>query len=494
MPQALNVLVVMSDQQSWQTLGCTGNPAARTPRLDELAEQATSYDACYTPFPLCCPSRASLWTGLMPRHHHVLGNWRAIAPALRDAGLATAFRDAGYHTIYNGKWHVPGTTPARMGFADTRAIPAVIEGRDRGRVIEEYDDHLRAHGYQRAPGDLQNLTAADIATVRDPRSPHRGRSAIPLEHFLEPWQTDRFLDQLANRPTDRPWLAVCSYNAPHPPLVTPAPYDELIDRARIELPASLSTGSSTKPAQVADSPFASDFADLDEAGWRDAIAHYLGLCSLVDTQVGRILDHLRSVGELDRTIVVYTSDHGDMMGAHGLVAKGHVLHYEEAQRVPLLLRHPDAGPARSDGLVSMIDVGPTLTELAGVAWPAEIDGRSFASTVGDSSGPPFREHVVAETFTVDGHQHGHGEYVPATDWDASRDEMNLSIRTPNLRYIYRSADRDELYDLSRDPGESRDLAGEPDRAADRTRLRATLAAEIRDVFPGVSDELCGVPR
>lgn len=127
-----NVLIVMSDEQSWDTLGCNGNRAASTPHLDALAATATAFDHCYSSFPLCCPARTSLWTGLMPRHHGVLGNWRPIEPHLREAGLASAFSAGGYHTIYCGKWHVPGTTPRRMGWADASAIPEVLEGRDRG--------------------------------------------------------------------------------------------------------------------------------------------------------------------------------------------------------------------------------------------------------------------------------------------------------------------------------------------------------------------------
>ncbi|TDD23124.1 hypothetical protein E1294_09830 [Nonomuraea diastatica] len=178
----MNVLILMSDEQSWSTLGCNGNPAARTPHLDRLAGDSTALDACYTPFPLCCPSRASLWTGLMPRHHHVLGNWRAIDPALRDSSVASAFADAGYHTMYTGKWHVPGTTPERMGFADTSAIPSTIKGRQRGRHIPEYCDYLEGHGYHLYPGDVQNLTAADREALRDPAAPLRATSQSPLEH------------------------------------------------------------------------------------------------------------------------------------------------------------------------------------------------------------------------------------------------------------------------------------------------------------------------
>ena len=185
-----NVLIVMSDEQSWDTLGANGNAAAATPHLDRLVSESTSFDGCYTPFPLCCPSRTSLWTGLMPRHHGVLGNWRPIETRLQTSGFAQAFRRSGYHTYYNGKWHVPGTTPAAMGWHKSSAIPAVIQGQDRGRYIDDYRDWVQAQGYVLDPHHIENLTSEDLAALSE--RPY-STSTVPLESFLETWQTDRFL-------------------------------------------------------------------------------------------------------------------------------------------------------------------------------------------------------------------------------------------------------------------------------------------------------------
>src|SRR5690606_16307916 len=113
-----NILILMSDEQRWDTLGYAGNAAASTPTLDALAACGTSFTQAATAYPLCCPARTSLWTSHYPHEHHVIGNWRALRPALRDGGAAADFAEQGYHTIYTGKWHVPGTTPARMGFQD----------------------------------------------------------------------------------------------------------------------------------------------------------------------------------------------------------------------------------------------------------------------------------------------------------------------------------------------------------------------------------------
>ena len=484
-----NVLVVMSDEQSWNTMGCNGNAAARTPNLDQLAQESTSLDGAYTPFPLCCPSRASLWTGLMPRHHGVLGNWRPIEDHLRSAGVAQAFKRAGYHTAYTGKWHVPGTTPEQMGWEAHSALPAVIRGQDRGRYIPDYRDWATDRGHVFDPDHIENLTRRDLDALQ--KRPY-ATSSVPLDDFLETWQTEVFLQTLAEAPDDRPWLATCSFNAPHFPMVVPSPYDTLIDRSAVRLPASLATGHTDLPREVREAHVARDFEHLTEQDWVEVTAHYLGLCALVDTQLGRIREHLVRTGEWARTIVVFTSDHGDMMGAHGLMEKGHWLHYEESLRVPLLVRHPDGRHTRSNNLVSMVDVGATLAELAGVPWDEPHDGRSFASMVGNAEAAPTRDHVTAETALHDGRPGGNGDPFRAADWSFPRDALNASIRTATHRYVFRSHDECELYDLIRDPHEQRNLARRtatfqhpiPDEGREvQLRLATALADEVEDTLP-----------
>jgi arylsulfatase len=479
-----HVLVLMADEQRWDSLGHTGSPAARTPHVDALAAHGASFERCYTPYPLCCPARASLWTGLLPHQHHVTGNWMHLRPDLRDGangGLVRAFADAGYHTLYTGKWHVPGTTPARLGFADSAAIPAVLNGRDRGRYIEPYRAYAEAQGYRLVQGHIENLTERDLAQLKRPGKAPCGTAEIALEHFLETWQTGQLLERLEARPADRPFFAVCSYNAPHFPMIVPAPYDALIDPADVPLPASLRAGPDGLPREVADSHFAHLAHEIDESEWRRLIAHYLGLCALVDVQVGRALEYLEGRGLLDDTIVVYTADHGDMMGTHGLFEKGYPLHYEETLRVPLVIADPDHPvPARPRGLASLVDVVPTIAELAGVALPAsaEREGRSLAAAVTGADPSAGRPHVVCETFAYAGKESGAGSYVDFARFEELRGSANLSIRTPSLRYTFRWNDVDELFDLEADPEQRRNLAGQSEHGETVRALRGTLVEEI----------------
>ena len=478
-----NVLVVLADEQNWDTLGHNGNPVARTPHLDALAARGAAFQRCFTPYPLCCPARASLWTGLMPHHHHVMGNWRHIRPDLRDDGLVRAFVDAGYHTLYAGKWHVPGTTPVRMGWADTAAIPAVIRGRDRGRYVEPYRAYAEAQGYRLAPNHIENLTERDLAQLKQPGRAPCGTAEIPLAHFLETWQTTQFLKRLDARPKDQPFFAVCSFNAPHFPMIVPAPFDRLVDPADVPLPRSLRRGPAGMPREVADSPYASHATDLDESEWRRLIAHYWGLCALVDAQVGRILDFLDAQRLLQDTVVVFTADHGDMMGAHGLLEKGYPLHYEPVLRVPLIVADPERrAPVRPDGFVTLLDVVPTVAELAGVTLPAGHEGRSAARALQDEHAP-LRPYAVSETFTFGGSESGNGEYTSLEDFETRGGAMNLSIRVPEARYVFRWHDTDEYFDLAADPDETVNRAGDAACRQDVERLRATLLDDVSRSSP-----------
>ncbi|MDQ2764160.1 MAG: sulfatase-like hydrolase/transferase, partial [Pseudomonadota bacterium] len=277
-----------------------------------------------------------------------------------------------------------------MGWADTAAIPAVINGQDRGRYIRPYRDYVAAAGYKFHPDDIENLSAEDLSATRI--KPY-ATSSVPLKHYLETWQTGQFLRAFERRPADRSWLATCSYNAPHFPLIAPAPYDRLINRAKVRLPDSLASGPGTKPREVRESRFATDFAKLSEQDWVECISHYLGLCALMDAQVARIVEHLKRAGEWDNTIGVFTSDHGDMMGAHGLMDKGHLLHYEQDLRVPMFVRHPDIPAARTDNLVLMCDLANTIADLASVPRAMVNDGRAFTEMLGRADAPPLREYV-----------------------------------------------------------------------------------------------------
>ncbi|MGG1515386.1 sulfatase-like hydrolase/transferase [Paenibacillus oryzisoli] len=487
-----NIVIIMSDEQSWDTLRFHGNPAAVTPNLDALAAAGMSLDRCYTPYPLCCPARASLWSGRMPHDHHVMGNWRHIRADIADDGLVNRFRDAGYHTIYTGKWHVPGTSPDRYGFTDLSAIPASPGGIDRGRYILPYREYAEANGYTLLPNNIENLTAADAELLKQPGKAPCGRAEVALEHYLEVWQTQQFLAALDRRPEDQPFFAVCSFNAPHFPMVVPAPYDTLIAPEDVVLPPNFRAGLEGKPAEVLESRYYKHLAHCDEGEWRRFIAHYLGFCTLIDNQVGDIVSDLQAKGLYDNTIIVFVSDHGDMMGAHGLVEKGFYLHYEEALRVPLIIAGAGCAAAgsQSNALVQLHDLVPTLAELAGVplAAEADIDGRSFAGVVAGRT-EQHRDCVLAETFKWNGEESGKGVYTPLTGFDPQTDSVNLSIRTAAWTYIFRYRDIEELYEVTTDPYENMNAAGNPAYVEPLQAMRGMLYQKLSAESPFLANLL-----
>jgi arylsulfatase A-like enzyme len=197
--------------------------------------------------------------------------------------------------------------------------------------------------------------------------------------------------------------------------------------------------------------------------------------------VGRILEYLDGRGLLDDTIVVSTADHGDMLGAHGLFEKGYPLHYEETLRVPLIVADPDHRHAeRPRALASLMDVLPTVAELAGVALPddSERQGMSLAATVrGEKTSAP-RAHVIAETFAYGGTESGAGTHRDFAHFEEHDGSANLSIRTDTARYVFRWNDEDELFDLTADPHEITNVACDPPYRETIEVLRATLQGEI----------------
>ena len=482
-----NILVILSDEQRADTLGCYGNPVARTPHIDGLAKRGTVLTNCFTTFPLCCPARAGLLTGMMPHNHHVVGNWRALRPDLRDDTIVRDFRNAGYHMIYSGKWHVPGTDPRRMGFHDVSAIPAVVDGKDRGRYIAEYRSYVESRGYRLRPGHIENLTDNDFARLRDTSKGPYGTAEIPLEHFLETWQTEQFLGNLRERDAAKPFCAVVSYSSPHFPMIVPEPYDRIIDPETIPLPDNFGAALGGKPEEVRRLLAAQAMGGLSETEWRRLIAHYYGLCSLVDEQVGKILKFLETEGLRDETLIVYSTDHGDMMGSHGLNKKGHQMHYEETNRIPMIVSDPGgAAGRRSDGLVSLIDLLPTLAEICGVEVDRKLDGVSCASLLsGDTQGS--RGCVISESYLVGGEPGGDGGYYDPEHFDPNTDAINMSVRSRSAKYIYHSNDIDEYYDLAEDPYEMENLIGKPRIVEEKKAFQESLVKNLESGSPVLAD-------
>ncbi|HET7768537.1 MAG TPA: sulfatase-like hydrolase/transferase [Chloroflexota bacterium] len=454
-----NLLVFMVDQWRYDTAGHQGNPIVRTPNLDRLAAEGVRLSRAFTTVPLCTPTRASLWSGLWPSHHGVLLNthWRSPAPAPQNARLpdgtptlGTVLRDAGYATAYFGKWHVgPESDLPRCGFEHSPPPGA-------------FQRHLRERGVRR---EVRDAITRDYI-VKD--YVFAGTTNLDGDDFLEIWlcsQAEAWLRrQRAATPQD-PFACVISLPGPHPGYVVPERYARLYDPHDMPLWPNTHDDLATKPSPhrlYRDAITHS--GSVSDAEWRTCIARYYAFCTLIDEQLGRMLALLEDLGVGEDTLVLFVTDHGDLIGAHGLWDKGPSL-YEEQIHIPCVARLPGGLPAGQTcaSFAMLHDLMPTLVEGLGQSLSRPVDGRSLWGQLrGDP--PPV-------DWPDDAYVQYHGEGISLYSIRA--------LRTERHKYVYYPFDRDELYDLDADPWELRNLAEEPEAQPVLEEMRARLVRRMR---------------
>jgi arylsulfatase A-like enzyme len=393
MPESPNVLWICTDQQFAGALGCAGNDDLETPNVDRLAARGTRFEEAYCADPLCVPSRASMLTGRMPHETGVTQNGDELPPAYHDETLGRLFDAAGYTCAYGGKWHVPGLSPEAAGFER-------ICGKDDHALADACVDFLE----------------------RDHGEPFLLAAHFDDPHNICEWARDQNLPwgNVPRVPTEECPTLPANY---HPP-----PYEPGTLRREIR----------------ADTFSLGAMADASPDRWRQYRHAYYRLVERVDREVGRILDALDAAGLADDTVVVFTSDHGDGVGAHQVSQKW--LLYEEETRVPLVVAGPDtAAGAVDDHLVSTgLDLLPTLCDYAGVAAPPDCRGRSVRPLAAGED-TEWRDRLVVQTFgPVEGR----------------------AVRTERYKYVVyaHGRDREQLFDMRTDRGEMVDRSGDADHA------------------------------
>ena len=379
-----NILLFISDQQRTDTLGCYGNPWIRSPHQDALAARSFLFENTYVTQPVCTPARGSLITGLYPHTHGCMVNRDKLAD--RFASLAEMLPDS-YRTAHFGKWHLGDDSTCQHGFDEW--VSSEDDHRDRytrpGLPFSSYYYWMREQGIE--PEDR-------CATGELIFSPEQ-RSRLGAEHQMAAYvagHAERFIR--AN--SARPWLLVFSTFEPHPPMH--GPYNGLYDARAIP----------NRPTFQA-FPEGHSLFNRSRAGhhpnprmpgesWRDGAhlleqrANYYGNVKIIDDAVGRMVRVLEESGQMDRTIFAFTSDHGEMLGDHSMMGKR--AFYDESARVPLLLSVPwlTRTQRRFEGVFGHADLVPTLLDLAGLALPDALQGRSLAGALnGDLD---LRRHVA----------------------------------------------------------------------------------------------------
>ncbi len=448
-----NVLLIVTDQQRSDALGCTGG-WVRTPHIDSIAAEGTTFSACVTNSPMCVPARVSLATGLYPHNTQV---WQNIGYTLaKDATTWTrSIKEAGYRTSVFGKTHLHahrGDLRDReellhdWGFDD---VDEIAGPRASARVRSNMTDRWQRKG-------LWEPYKADIAARLNDKGPVARPSVLPLDEYADTYVGQQAKRYLASYDRQEPWFCWVGFGGPHEPWDAPEPYASMYDSADMPDAIRCVHDPETRNRGVLDNRLKRrpGLSPADIAALR---ANYAGNISLIDDQVGQILDVVRERGELDDTIVVFTSDHGEMNGDFGLFYKG--LFFNGAVRVPLLVRPPATMANRISGkvldtLVEWFDLGPTLVEMCGGAEDTDTFARSLVPLL-EGRIDTHRDFAISECL---------GE-VMYTDR-----EWKLCLNRDGLPYL--------LFDLKNDPDETINRVMDKETENIQTQIRLKVLEHI----------------
>lgn len=460
-----NILWITTDRQRFDTLGCTGNAWTHTPHLDALAGEGVIFDQAYCQSPICSPSRASFMTGRYPRATRLNRNGQVI-PA--DEKLASRLlADAGYLCGHVGKMHIAPGAPAAGHWSERRI--------DDGYIFYQWSLHHNNH-------EMSPYAAwLDQQGIEYKAEPVNGspyvQYGLPSAYSNVSWIADQVIGFVrGSAKVKKPWFCTMGIEDPHDPFDPPREYLEryLSQLDRIPLPRYT-------PGELDDKP---EFQRIDRDGvWGGGTGHfaaskmseadhrlirvaYWAQIDHIDAMIGRVVTALRDTGQADNTIIVFHADHGEMMGDHGIYFQG-AYFYPEMLRIPLIIRWPTGftGNRRCTGFVELVDVAPTLLEAIGLPVYAGMQGRSLWPILsGASDIRHHREDIYAE-------------YYQAIPFSYRKCGGAHTTALRNREYalsVVHNMDMGELYDLTKDPGEVRNLWNNPEYDGVRARLLKRL--------------------
>ncbi len=411
-PARPNILYIMTDHYTTGAFSYMGNPYVKTPNLDRLAKEGHFFNNAYCAFPLSTPSRGAIITARMPVENRIDLNRLPMPAEFEATSLGRVLKDGGYDAAWCGKWHVGNLDEAKHGF------------RDLGRSDDQHIADV-VIGFLKEQHDKPFFVSASYT------NPHN----------------------------------ICQYarNQPAPNLITPkdVPTDQCPD-----LPANFAPSSFEPEAirwEQRANPSNYGTVTWDDAKWRHYLHYYYRLIEEVDMQIGKILTAMRELGLEDKTIIIFTSDHGDGMGAHRWNQK--TVLYDEVAKIPFIVRLPNkagAGKVHDQLVSNALDFMPTLCDYAGITPPTGLDGVSIRPILDGKVAGELREYVPVQT-TFGENAYGFG----TKGW---------TIRTPHYKYtIYdKWGNREQFFDMDKDPGEMVNLADSERYAGERDRHRRIL--------------------
>ncbi|MHB8962649.1 MAG: sulfatase-like hydrolase/transferase [Saccharofermentanales bacterium] len=444
-----NILVFMTDHQR----GDMAPPYNRaiTPHLDEFFKSSSAFTNAYCTSPHCCPSRASFFSGLYPSEHGVWNNvdvGNTLSRGLNEGIrlFSEDLMDNGYAMYFSGKWHVSAEEgPRERGFS--HCYPAHDQYAKKGKTpdLHEWDMY-------KSKKSINEMNASTKVESSGERLPSQlNREGYP-DFSLYGEKYDVFGDEkavdagcayiLKAAESATPWFNYIGVLGPHDPYYVAQEYLDRYPIESIRLPENFYDDMHDKPSLYRRTR--ERFGQLSESGYKEAIRHYLAFCTFLDNLFGKVVDALKQSGQYENTVILYTSDHGDYVGEHGLFAKG-LPCFKGAYHIPLLIGggsgYVKARGCRFDELVSITDMAPTILDIAGIPQRT-VSGRSLAGFLHGQPPADWRDAIFTQS-------NGNELYG-----------IQRSVMTSKWKYVYNGFDYDELYDLMADPGETINLARE----------------------------------
>ena len=452
-----NILWYCTDQQRFDTIGALGNPHVRTPTLDRLVEEGVAFTHAYCQSPICTPSRSSFLTGMYPSRLHNTRNGNDSFPDFPPI-ITKLIADSGYECGMIGKFHLQSS--------GQRTEPRIDDGYTYWRFSHApRDDWPEGHDYaewvRSKGGDLDALRLSD--------------DRVPPEMHQTTWASERAIDFIG-RERSCPWLLSVNIYDPHPPFIPPKVYEDRFDPREMPGP-HFRESDLRQQARLEGIDFQGGAIRPQERDAKAIQAKYYAMISLIDDQLARILDFLEETGQRENTVIILTTDHGEALGDHGLLQKG-CRFYEGLVRVPLIFSWPGQFESnlRSDALVELLDMTPTILELTGLEVPGYVQGKSLLPILrGDAPPGHHRDFVRCEYFDALDSSHTAGESGPlGTVYAAGREKTDpeayaeatgtFATMYRDRRYkliVYHGHNLGELYDLQEDPWEFDNLWDDP---------------------------------
>ena len=474
-----NILFIMTDEMKWDSMGVAGHPLVKTPNLDKLAHEGTYFPIAYTVAPICSPSRRSFFTGRYPHQHGVTNNSTHSMANDGEVDLPTMLKHYGYTTAIAGKLHFyPDSQDWGFDYFWSR-------GGEGSNKLESYKKYMiRKYGK-----DAFKIVDGSAPYPDDPLGRDMGRYAFSKEDYETYWLTDRSIEFLREqKERGGPFFLFTSYNEPHSPYRAVEPYASMYDPDDVEVSAipdkvkkaraeALERGIKGPSRHLVDDP------DMV----KQLTSQYLGHVTNVDDNIGRLLDELENLGLDDNTIVVFSADHGNMLGDHGHWFKG--VMYEGSARIPLIIqagKRMGAADVFNRGnivtqVVENIDVMPTLLELAGLPVPNQITGNSLVMLAAGQA-PWWANRAFSQRTRLMVRDGDHKLIVDKSVLEPSAKRKRKKDITSQsaLDSLHPSI---ELFNLVTDPGENNNLAEEMGHE-ERIAYMLNLIREWLDQDPG----------